>query len=126
MKAGTDTTGADRARVGAAAADHSDQPALVPRDGRFEGQIAVVGETRIDGAVQGSLRGPGSLVLGTTSQVEGLIDCERVEACGAVLGPIRAVSQARLGPGARIEGDVEAPALEVADDAIWNGRARIG
>ena len=117
---------ADRARIGAAAADHSDQPALVPRDGLFEGQIAVVGETRIEGAVQGSLRGPGTLVLSEHGQIEGLIECDRVDADGRVLGPIRAGRHARLGAHARIEGDVEAPALEVADDAIWNGRARIG
>ena len=60
---------------GAVAVEHAEMPALVPENGRFEGQIAVVGETRIEGAVQGSLRGPGTLHLGESAHVEGIIDC---------------------------------------------------
>ena len=32
--------------------------ALVPAGGVFEGQVAVVAETRVEGVVRGSLRGP--------------------------------------------------------------------
>ena len=106
--------------------EHDALPPLVPEGGLFEGQIAVVGETRIDGAVQGSLRGPGSLVLGPEANVEGVIDCERVESRGRVMGPVSARSGVRLAAGCQLEGDVDAPVLEVADDAIWTGRAKIG
>lgn len=111
---------------GAAIQQTGETPALVPRGGCFEGQIAVVGETRIDGRVLGSLRGPGMLVLGPSAHVEGPIECEVVESSGHIVGPVTARSRARLGPGTRFEGDLEAPVLEVDDDAIWNGVARVG
>lgn len=111
---------------GAITVEHPELPALVPQDGRFEGQIAVVSDTRIEGAVQGSLRGPGTLHLGETAHIEGVIDCEILESRGRIVGPVKARSRARLAAGTHLEGDVEAPAIEVDDDAVWNGRARIG
>lgn len=111
---------------GAAIQQTGETPALVPRDGRFEGQIAVVGETRIDGQVLGSLRGPGMLVLGPSARVEGSIECEVVDSRGEIIGPVTARIRARLGPGTRFEGNLEAPVLEVDDDAVWNGAARVG
>jgi cytoskeletal protein CcmA (bactofilin family) len=111
---------------GAAIQQTGETPALVPRDGHFEGQIAVVGRTRIDGEVLGSLRGPGTLVLGPSAHVEGPIECEVVDSSGAIFGCVTATRRVRLGPGARLEGDLEAPVLEVDDDAVWNGVARVG
>jgi len=99
--------------------------ALVPEAGFFEGQIAVVGETRIDGTVLGSLQGPGDLVLGTNAKVEGRIECETVSSQGEVVGPIVARKHAHLGDGARFEGDLVAPAVEVDGDVVWNGKARV-
>ncbi len=99
--------------------------ALVPRAGFFEGQIAVVGETRIDGIVLGSLQGPGDLILGSHARVEGRIECESVSSRGAIVGPVVARKRAHLGDGARFEGDLVAPAIEVDGDVIWNGKARV-
>jgi cytoskeletal protein CcmA (bactofilin family) len=100
--------------------------ALVPRGGLFEGQIAVVGETRIDGTVLGSLQGPGNLVLGSHARVEGRIECETVSSRGAIIGPVVVRKLAHLGDGARVEGDLVAPVIEVDGDVIWNGKARVG
>jgi cytoskeletal protein CcmA (bactofilin family) len=124
--AGRAASGPGGERLGAAVGQREDAPPLVPRDGFFEGQVAVVGDTRIEGSVQGSLRGPGRLVLSPGARVEGIVECDRVDVEGQMIGPIRAGRLARFGPGAEIEGDVEAPAIEMADDATWNGRARIG
>lgn len=100
--------------------------ALVPEGGVFEGQVAVAGPTRIDGTVRGTLRGPGALLIGPTGHVEGQIDCSVVISQGAVTGPITAEQRACLESGAHFEGDLAAPVLEVHDDAVWIGRARIG
>lgn len=100
--------------------------ALVPEGGVFEGQVAVAGPTRIDGTVRGTLRGPGALLIGRTGHVEGQIDCSEVVAQGAVIGTITAEQRACLDAGAHFEGDLAAPVLEVHDDAVWIGKARIG
>ncbi|MGB0619299.1 MAG: bactofilin family protein [Myxococcota bacterium] len=115
-----------RARPESAATNHADGPPLVPSEGLFEGQVAVVGETRIAGAVIGTLRGPGTLRLDPSASIEGPIDCEILESAGRIVGTVQARSRARLTAGNHLEGDVEAPVLEVEDDAVWNGKARIG
>jgi cytoskeletal protein CcmA (bactofilin family) len=100
--------------------------ALVPRGGFFEGQIAILGQTRIEGTVRGSLRGSGELVLGREARVEGVVECDAFSSRGEMIGPVVAHTRAHLGEGARLEGDLEGPAVEVDDGVIWNGVARIG
>ena len=100
--------------------------ALVPRGGFFEGQIAILGQTRIEGTVRGSLRGSGELVLGREARVEGAVECDAFSSRGEMIGPVVARTRAHLGEGAHFEGDLEGPAVEVYDGVIWNGVARIG
>lgn len=101
-------------------------PMLVPEEGLFEGQVAVVGDTRIAGAVIGTLRGPGTLHLESTAVIEGPIDCDALESGGRIVGSVHARRRAHLGPGSHFKGDLEAPVVEVDDDATWQGTARIG
>ena len=100
--------------------------ALVPQDGLFEGQVAVVGQTRVEGTIRGSLQGPGKLILGPESKVEGRIECEALSSRGEIVGPVVIRKHAHFGDGARFEGDLRAPAVEVDGDVIWNGNARVG
>ena len=100
--------------------------ALVPRDGLFEGQVAIVGETLIEGTVRGSLQGSGELVLGAEARVEGRIECDVISSRGEIEGPVVARRHAHFADGARFEGDLEAPAVEVDGDVVWNGAARVG
>ncbi|MFK7899019.1 MAG: polymer-forming cytoskeletal protein [Myxococcota bacterium] len=100
--------------------------ALVPEGGLFEGQVAVAGPTRIEGTVRGTLRGPGALLIGPAGTVEGQVDCKEVIAQGRVIGPVRAEDRACLKAGAYFEGDLAAPVLEVHDEAVWLGQARVG
>jgi len=100
--------------------------ALVPAGGVFEGEIAVIGHTRVEGRVVGSLRGPGVLELGPGAVVEGEIECGEVRSEGAIHGSVRARDRLALAAGARLEGDLDAPRVEVADHAVWNGVARVG
>ncbi len=99
---------------------------LVPRGGSFEGQVAIVGPTRIEGSVRGSLRGPGELFVGSAARVEGRIECEAITCEGEILGPVAVRTKARFGPGSRLDGDLQAPVVVFDEDAIWNGRAEIG
>jgi cytoskeletal protein CcmA (bactofilin family) len=99
---------------------------LVPVDGVFEGQVAILGETRIEGTVRGTLRGSGRLELGPDGRIEGSIECAEVRSQGAIVGLVVAHGRIHLRSGARMLGDLETPRLEVSDSAIWNGVARVG
>ena len=107
------------------AAERSNPP-LVPADGYFEGQVAVVGDTLISGSVEGSLRGPGHLMIDSGAHVDGVIDCDSLAASGRITGLITARRHVKLSEGAHLEGDIDAPSINMTDDAIWNGKARIG
>jgi cytoskeletal protein CcmA (bactofilin family) len=100
--------------------------ALVPRGGSFEGQVAIVGPTRIEGHVRGSLRGVGDLRIGSEARVEGRVECDALESDGEILGPVSVRTRARFGPGARLDGDLQAPIVSLDEDAVWNGRALVG
>jgi len=99
---------------------------LVPREGYFEGLVAIVGQTRIEGTVRGSLRGTGTLVLGPEARVEGAVECDVVSSRGVMIGPVVARIRAHFADGAHFEGDLDAPAVEVDGDVVWNGVARVG
>jgi cytoskeletal protein CcmA (bactofilin family) len=99
---------------------------LVPREGFFEGLVAIVGHTRVEGTVRGSLRGPGELVLGPDARVEGAIECDIISSRGVIVGPVAARIRAHFGDGAHFEGDLDAPAVEVDGEVVWNGVARVG
>ena len=108
--------------------EHSDREnlALVPAGGRFEGQIAILGDTRIEGHVQGSLRGPGRLIVRAGASVEGLVECDSVDCSGRICGPVTTRTHIVLGPGAEFEGDLTTPTLSMDPESVWNGAARIG
>ena len=100
--------------------------ALVPREGYFEGQVALVGETRIEGAVRGTIRGSGTLILGPQGRIEGMIECDALVSQGEIVGPIVARGRVELSGGAHFEGDLHSPVARVAEDVVWNGVAHIG
>ena len=104
----------------------SSDVALVPRDGIFEGQVALLGRTRIEGTVRGSLRGSGELVLGPKARVEGVVECDVVSSRGVIVGPVVARIRAHFGDGAHFEGDLDTPTVEVDGQVVWIGVARVG
>jgi len=116
-----------RAVEGPSTGPKSEDPfALVPRGGSFDGQVAIVGPTRIEGHVRGSVRGAGELRLGTQARVEGRVECESLECGGEIVGPVVVRTRARFGAGARLDGDLRVPVMVFDEDAILNGRAAIG
>jgi len=105
--------------------DFRDVP-LVPRGGFFEGMVAILGRTRVEGTIRGSLRGPGELVLGPEARVEGVVECDLVLSRGVIIGPVVARIGAHFGDGAHLDGDLDAPTVEIEGDVVWNGVARVG
>lgn len=99
---------------------------LVPREGFFEGQVAVHGRTYIDGTIRGSVRGSGEVVLGPEARIDGVIECDVISSRGVIVGPVVARISAHFGRGAHFEGDLDAPVVKIDSDVVWIGAARVG
>ncbi len=92
----------------------------------IEGHVQFEGGLRVDGRVIGDIRthndGPGTLVVGVKSQVDGEIRVSHVVIDGTVNGSVHASEYLELLPNAKITGDVTYKTLEMQVGAVVDGR----
>lgn len=102
------------------------------KEGRLSGFVGsgtvLTGETsfqamlRVDGHLTGSITSKdGTLIIGSTGQVDANIKVAAAVINGAVNGDIIATERLELGRTARVAGNVQTPRLMVEDGAILEG-----
>lgn len=89
---------------------------------RVVGDLAGSGGIRIEGQVEGSVTADGSVQVGPEGVVDGRVEAEEVIVAGRVSGSIAAGRVARLRAGCRVEAEVKAPAIELEEGGVVNGR----
>ncbi len=103
------------------------------KEGRLSGFVGngtvLTGETtfdsmlRVDGHLKGQVTSNnGTLVIGSTGQVDAGISVSTALVNGAVNGDIVATEKLTLGRSARVVGDIMAPRLVIEDGAILEGK----
>ena len=80
------------------------------------------GELRVDGEVQGDIRGV-RVVIGETARVTGGVVAEDVIILGHVMGSVRGL-RVSLQSASHVEGDVYHQALVMEQGAFFEGRSR--
>lgn len=98
----------------------SSTPSIIAPDVVIEGNIKTESEIQLDGTIMGDLS-CGSVVMGETGSVKGVIVADTVTIRGKVDGEIRART-VRLEKTAVIEGDVYQEILSVESGAVITGR----
>lgn len=102
------------------------------KEGRLSGFVGsgtvLTGETnfqamlRIDGHLTGSVSSTdGTLIIGSTGQVDANIQVAAAVINGTVNGDIIATERLELGRSARVAGNIQAPRLVIEDGAILEG-----
>lgn len=87
----------------------------------FEGNIAIgEGITRIDGEVQGNVKGEGGLLVGKNGVIRGDIEVKKLILYGQVLGNIKA-EEVELYNGSVVKGNIKANFILVEKGAKING-----
>jgi len=87
----------------------------------FEGNITIgEGITRIDGEVQGNIKGDGGLLIGENGVIKGDIDVKKLMLYGQVFGNIKA-EEVELYSGSVIKGNIKARFIYVERGAVING-----
>lgn len=94
-------------------------PSIIASDVQIDGNVITKGEIQLDGTVNGDLS-CGSVVMGETGSVKGVIEADSVTVRGHVKGEIRART-VRLEQSAVIEGDVYQENLSVESGAQITG-----
>lgn len=106
------------------------------KEGRLSGFVGagtvLTGETnfqamlRVDGHLTGKVTSDeGTLIVGSTGQVDANIDVATAMINGTVNGDVTATEKLELGRTARVVGDLNAPRLVVEDGAILEGSCRM-
>ncbi|MFV0387823.1 MAG: polymer-forming cytoskeletal protein [Pyrinomonadaceae bacterium] len=117
----------------AAAFSESELMARDIKEGRLSGFVGngtvLTGETtfssmlRVDGHLKGHVSSEeGTLIIGSTGQVDAGISVAVAVINGAVNGDIVASDKLTLGRSARVVGDVKAPRLIIEDGAVLEGK----
>lgn len=111
-------------------------------EGIVEGNIEAVGNIRVSGKITGDVKCGSFLLndgalktnitaredvsLGENSQIEGVIRCKNITACGVITGNINASENVSIAGTAVINGDITAKGLAVGIGAVINGNIKMG
>ncbi len=89
----------------------------------FNGDVSFSGKLRLDGAIEGNVKGD-HLILGETGSIAGDVDIETFTCQGKVQGNIKA-RNLNVIKGCRIDGNVEAVNMFVEGGASLNGEVKV-
>lgn len=89
------------------------------------GDIKTKNDIRVDGVINGKIITSGRLVVGTTANVEGNIDCANVDVLGGVKGDIMATGTVSLKETARVTGNIMAGVLSMEPGVAFNGNCQM-
>jgi len=104
-------------------ASHSDRTiSILGPDLTINGDLLSKGELRVDGEVQGDIRGV-RLVIGEAARVTGGVVAEDIIILGHVMGSVRGL-RVSLQSTSHVEGDVYHQALVMEQGAFFEGRSR--
>lgn len=95
-------------------------PSIIGSDVEIQGNVKTSGELQLDGKIMGDIN-CGSLVMGETGAVTGLVQADNVTIRGNVEGEIRSKT-VRLEKSAVVNGDVYHENLSVEAGAKLSGR----
>lgn len=91
-----------------------------------KGEIISNGDFRIDGTLIGSIQAKGKVVIGTTGNIEGEINCQNADISGLVKAKVNITEMLSLKATAQVIGDIVANKLSVEPGAKFSGSCNMG
>jgi cytoskeletal protein CcmA (bactofilin family) len=92
----------------------------------IEGDVKSNGDIRIDGTVIGTVTSKAKVVIGSTGNIEGDINCQNADISGTVKGKTNVSDMLFLKSSARITGDIISSKLVVESGASFTGSCNMG
>jgi cytoskeletal protein CcmA (bactofilin family) len=89
------------------------------------GDIETSGVVKIEGTIEGAVRGARQLVLGRTGSIKGDVFAEEAILAGTVFGMITATQRVEIQDSSNIQGDIRTKSIVILEGGIINGTVRM-
>lgn len=100
-------------------------PSIVAPGMKVIGDLESSGVVKIDGIVEGSIRGARQVLLGRSGTVQGDIHADEAVLAGKVIGTVVAAERVEVQSTCRIDGDIHTKSIVVLEGGIINGNVRM-
>jgi len=107
-----------------AAADGGGTSVIAPGM-KVVGDVETTGILKIEGTVQGSIRGARQVMVGRSGVIQGDVQAEEVILGGRVVGTVTATERVEIQSNSVIEGDVHTRSIVVFEGGLLNGNVRM-
>jgi cytoskeletal protein CcmA (bactofilin family) len=92
---------------------------------KIVGDVETSGVLKVDGTVQGAIRGARQVILGRTGVIEGDVHAEEAILGGRMVGTVNATERVEIQANSLIEGDIHTRSIVVIEGGILNGNVRM-
>lgn len=92
---------------------------------KVTGDIETTGGVRIDGTIQGSIRGAKQVLLGRTGAIHGDVLADEAVLGGTVIGSVITAQRVEIQSSCSIQGDVQTKSIVVLEGGVINGTVRM-
>ena len=100
-------------------------PSVIAPGMKIKGDLETTGVVKIDGVVEGSIRGARQVLLGRTGTIQGDVHAEEAILAGKVIGTVVAAERVEVQSTSRIDGDIQTKSIVVLEGGIINGNVRM-
>ena len=92
---------------------------------RVVGEVDVDGVVKVEGRVEGALRGKSQVIVAPGGVVQGAVTAKEVIVSGRIEGDVTATGRVEVQEGGAVQGDLTAPRIVVHEGGEVNGRFRM-
>ena len=100
-------------------------PSIIAPGMKVIGDVETNGVVKVDGMIEGSIRGARQVLLGRSGTIQGDVHAEEAILAGKVVGTVTAVERVEVQSTSRIDGDIHTRSIVVLEGGIINGNVRM-
>jgi cytoskeletal protein CcmA (bactofilin family) len=101
------------------------QASVIAAAMKIVGDIETTGVLKVEGTVQGSIRGARQVIIGRNGVIQGDIHAEEAILGGRISGTVTATERVEIQANSVIEGDIHTRSIVVFEGGVLNGNVRM-
>ena len=93
---------------------------------KITGDVESTGVIKVEGTVEGNIRGARQLFLGKGGTIRGDLHASEIVLAGTVVGTVSASDRCEIQGSSAVHGDIYTKSIVVLEGAVINGTVRMG